>query len=152
MAEKTEQLSAVRECTRKIQVLGREIRIHITDTGAGLSILIEGGDRGHIGAVAFAQPGEAAQVTAFAGHREDVICRRWVTELCRIYKGPVVVCAGVHYDNIGHNEIEEILNALNQELERINTSVDEKETGCLLAGISVISRQKNGYFSCEGGR
>ena len=75
-------------------VLGKEIRIHTLDTGDGIQILIEGGDRSHIGAVAAACLGECTMVTSFPGHREEIICRRWAEAVSTVYRGPVIVSAG----------------------------------------------------------
>lgn len=107
------------ERTVKCCVLGREICIHITDTGSGINVLLEGGDRSHIGAVAVAAPDLELQVLAFPGHREDVICRQWAGEIARKYNGPVVVEAGIHYDHIKKNEIKELLAVLEEELQVI---------------------------------
>ncbi|MDO4322703.1 MAG: alpha/beta hydrolase fold domain-containing protein [Lachnospiraceae bacterium] len=100
-------------------VLGREIRIHMFDTGAGLDVLIEGGDRSHIGAVAVAGPGMETHEIVFPGHKEGCICRRWAEALKEIYHNPVTVKAGIHYDNIGRREILEILDAMELVLKEI---------------------------------
>lgn len=114
---------------RKIVVLGREVRIWICDTGNGMTILIEGGDKGHIGAVAVAGMPFTMDVSGeetfqevcmtFPEHREDVVSRQWAKAVSAVYPGPVVVEAGVHYDGIGKAEIQEILEALEAELQQV---------------------------------
>lgn len=111
---------------KKIRVLNREIRILLHDTGAGLNVLIEGGDQGHIGAVAALSPQQPLQIITFPGHKEEVLCRQWARELCRVYHGTVAVEAGVHYDNIGKEEIKEIMDALKQELDKIVQQIEEE--------------------------
>lgn len=111
---------------RRVQVLGREIRIHVYDTGAGLNILIEGGDKGHIGAVAAAEPGAEIRSIVFPGHKEDVVCRAWAERLCEKYGGPVVVEAGIHYEKITKSEIQEILSALEKELGELEQPILRK--------------------------
>lgn len=98
---------------------GHEIRIWIHNTGQGINVLIEGGDRGHIGAVAVAGPGMETKVITFPGHREDVIVRRWSEELAAKYKVPVVVEAGIHFNKITKEKIQEVLQTLEKELEKI---------------------------------
>lgn len=117
-----------KECDRTIKrsVLGREIRIRMTDTGNGLNVLIEGGDKSHIGAVAVAAPDFSLQVITFPGHREDVVCRRWAEEIVKKYNGPVVVEAGIHYNQIKKSEIQELLTILEEELQTF-LSLLEKE-------------------------
>nr|WP_294673784.1 hypothetical protein [uncultured Blautia sp.] len=102
----------------KCKVLGHEIRIWFHNTGQGINVLIEGGDSGHIGAVAVAGPGMATKVIAFPGHREDVLSKRWGEELAVKYNVPVVVEAGIHFNQITKKEIQEVLQALEKELER----------------------------------
>ncbi|TGY91775.1 hypothetical protein E5329_19955 [Petralouisia muris] len=104
-------------CCKKIQVLGHEIHIALYDTGAGISILIEGGEKGHIGAVAIASAGKVTDSIVFPSHKEDVICEQWSERISAVYHGPVVVQAGVHYDHITPEQIEEILQGLTRELD-----------------------------------
>ena len=99
---------------------GHEIRIWFHNTGQGINVLIEGGDRGHIGAVAVAGPDMETKVITFPGHREDVIVRRWSEVLVAKYKVPVVVEAGIHFNQITKEEIQEILLILEKELERFH--------------------------------
>lgn len=113
---------------RKVTLLGREIRIHMLDTGAGLNVLIEGGDRGHIGAVAAAGADLPVNVVTFPGHRENVICRRWAEVLADAFQSPVVVSAGVHYDGIRPREIQEIIDTLEQVLKEIVEVKRERES------------------------
>lgn len=102
----------------KCKVLGREIRIWFHNTGQGINVLIEGGDQGHIGALAVCAPGMETKVITFSGHREDVICRRWAQVLAAKYNAPVVVEAGIHFNQITKEEIQEVLGILEKELER----------------------------------
>ncbi|MDY3918226.1 MAG: hypothetical protein SOZ59_04385 [Candidatus Limivivens sp.] len=115
-----------KEC-RTIRVLNREIRIHILDTGRGINVLIEGGDLGHIGAVAAAGAGRELTLVSFPGHREDVICRQWAEKISAVYPGPVVIEAGVHYDGISRGEIQEILEALGKELDTLVRMIESGE-------------------------
>lgn len=103
-------------CSKKICVLDHTINICIYDTGAGVNILIEGGEKGHIGAVAVAQSGKVTDSIVFPSHKEDVICEQWAARVSSVYNGPVVVEAGVHYEHITKEQIQEILDALDKEL------------------------------------
>ena len=102
----------------KCRALGREVRIWFHNTGQGINVLIEGGDQGHIGAVGIAGPGMETKVLTFPGHREDVISRKWATVLAAKYNAPVVVNAGIHFNQITKEEIQEVLRILEKELER----------------------------------
>ena len=111
-------------CCKKIHVLGHGINIGVYDTGAGISILIEGGERGHIGAVAIALSGRLIESIVFPSHKENVICEQWAAKLSSVYNGPVVVEAGVHYDNITKEQIQEILEVLDKELDSLEKHIE----------------------------
>lgn len=102
---------------KTVTVLEREIHITVLDTGCGMQVLIEGGDKGHIGAVSAASPDIPVQTVVFPGHREDVISSRWAETLCREFGVPAVVSAGVHYDNITKEQILKLLDVMDRELE-----------------------------------
>lgn len=104
---------------RNLMILGKIVRIQITDTGRGMNILLSGGDSAHIGAVSVAEAGNILQSIEFPGHKEEVVCRKWAKCISEIYAGPVVVEAGIHYDQISGERIQEILNRLDLELERL---------------------------------
>ncbi|MCD8190045.1 MAG: hypothetical protein LUD78_07470 [Clostridiales bacterium] len=105
--------------TRDVQVLGQPIHVLVYDTGSGLSVLIEGGDRGHVGAAAVALPGQPVQVLELPGHRDGVLCRRWAEALSNACQVPVAAVAGVHYDGILKPQIQEILDVLEEELQAV---------------------------------
>lgn len=103
--------------SNEITVLGRGIRINLYDTGAGINILIEGGEKGHIGAVAVAESGALIESIVFPSHKEGVVCEQWAKRVSSVVCGPVVVEAGIHYDNITKDQIQEVLEALDKELD-----------------------------------
>lgn len=108
-----------RQYAGRITLFGREIFVTATDTGGGMDVLIRGGDKGHIGAVAVGVPDREPQIITFPGHREDVVCEKWVREISKSYPFPVVVSVGIHYDGIGREQIEEILRSLDGMLEEM---------------------------------
>lgn len=98
-------------------IFGKSVCMAITDTGKGMNILLSGGDCAHIGAVSVAASGKVLHTTAFPGHREDVVCKKWAESISKVYAYPVVVEAGIHYDNISGAQIQTILDRLDRELE-----------------------------------
>lgn len=106
-----------KECSKTISVLGHGITIDVYDTGAGINILIEGGEKGHIGAVAVAESGKVVAEFSFPSHKDGIVCKKWAETVSRSVCDPVVVEAGIHYDNITREEIQEVLGALDKELE-----------------------------------
>lgn len=115
--------------SRDVQVLGQSIHVLVYDTGKGLSVLIEGGDQGHIGAAAVALPGQPVQMLELPGHRDGVICQRWAGQLSEAFQVPVAAVAGVHYDGITREQIQAVLDALEEELQTV-LRLFQAEPGC----------------------
>lgn len=88
---------------------GREITARVTVLDGGVQILLSGGDRPHIGAVGILDPEGRLTVTQFPGHREGVLCERWLGALADSGAVPAVITTGVHYDNAAKDDIQEIL-------------------------------------------
>jgi len=82
---------------------GRRIRARLAWVGRDLVVVVGGGDRPHVGAVAVARPGPGdpvVSVLGLPGHREDVPAGRWAERLCRSTGGTVVVSVGIHQDGL----------------------------------------------------
>ena len=84
-----------------------------------ISISIYGGDLPHIGAVAVLCPTGEISLTEFPRHKESVICEQWITTLKQLGFTSAVIHAGIHYDNICKNEINDILVLSKQLLEKV---------------------------------
>jgi len=101
------------------EVLGKTVEALIADTGAGLSVTVSGGDRGHIGAVAAKAPGEDLLSRQFPSHREGIVADKWARVLSDHFGETVSVSCGVHYDNAAKEQIEEILRGLDSLLDEV---------------------------------
>jgi gallate decarboxylase subunit D len=81
-------------------------------------IVIWGGDKPHIGAVALAQPRQSlknpdkrsatASVLCILGHKEDAVVKTVAERLAAFANHPVVVTAGMHWDNIQETDLNKI--------------------------------------------
>ena len=84
--------------------------------GNDLCVVIRGGDLPHLGAVAVAQARPSLQdptkrsattsVITLLGHKEDVVARQVAHELAARLDKNVVVCCGIHVDNITTDELQ----------------------------------------------
>lgn len=88
---------------------GKIIAADATITDSGVQIGLFGGDKPHIGAVGVLDPAGKIMVTQFGTHREGILCQQWCEALAKAGCIPAVVSAGVHYDNVGKDEIEQIV-------------------------------------------
>lgn len=87
--------------------------------GEDVTVLIQGGERPHVGAVAMAVPrpslndpartSATASVLAVTGHKDDELARAVSLHLAAELSCVVVVVAGVHIDGADEGDIEEIV-------------------------------------------
>ena len=99
--------------THKQMFRGKPITAEITVTDCGVQVGLYGGDKPHIGAVGIAAPDGNITVTQFEGHKEGVLCQQWCEELFKVASRPVVVSAGIHYDNASKEEILQVVEISN---------------------------------------
>ena len=55
----------------------------------------------------------------FTGHKDGVISDQWAVELHKRWAVPVVVSAGIHYDNITPSQINMVIETLTMLLKEI---------------------------------
>ena len=87
--------------------------------GADVLVAIWGGEKPHIGAVAVAQPrpslrdpeltSSSASVICLVGHKEDELVKATAEILAATLETQVVVTAGIHWDNLSPEAIEQII-------------------------------------------
>jgi len=87
--------------------------------GQDVLVAIWGGEKPHIGAVAMAQPrpslkdpdvtSATASVFTYVGHKEDDLARAAAEILAAALKTHVVVTAGIHWDNLTKEGIQQII-------------------------------------------
>ena len=91
------------------------LRLACRAMGEDLCVMLSGGDREHIGAVALAAPGEELRSLPRPGHREDDLARDLASRLARELEVAVCVTCGIHVDRLRPEELPIIL-AMAQEL------------------------------------
>jgi len=95
-----------------------ELHAQVTILGKDILVVLAGGVA-HIGAVAMAQPrpsladprkaGATSSVYTYVGHKEDSIAKTMAEKLSKALNRKVVVVAGIHWDNLRDEEIENIV-------------------------------------------
>ena len=93
------------------------LRTRVLKMGKHILIIVGGGEE-HIGAVALGEPGSSlsdknkvtatASVITRSGHKEDEIARKISISIASFLNQPVLVCCGIHYENITAAEIDRI--------------------------------------------
>lgn len=97
---------------------GFKISAVLHKMGGDLVVVLEGG-RAHIGAIGIAQPrlslsnpekmSATSSVYTFPGHKEDDIAKTMAQEISRSLGCRAVVVAGLHWDGITPEGIEEVI-------------------------------------------
>ncbi|MCU0578452.1 MAG: hypothetical protein MUF69_02795 [Desulfobacterota bacterium] len=116
---------AVQEGRFRLEALGASI-------GPDLLVAVWGGTHPHIGAVALALPRPSLQnkkktsatssVLTLLGHKEDVTAKMVSEALAATLKQNVVVTAGIHWDNLGPEDI----GAINELTKRLIAKIVDK--------------------------
>ena len=73
--------------------------------GPDLCVLIGGGSRYHLGALAFGSPEVQAGAYTFPGHKETMVVQRVSDRLRTHFEGHFMVGCGIHLDDIAQAEI-----------------------------------------------
>lgn len=109
------------------------ISVQVMKLGNDYNIVVQGGDRPHVGCAVLAIPrlsltgdgsmSATASVLNVTGHKDEMICR-YLAEHIAMKKNAVVVCAGgFHEDGIRQEQIQEVLDAVKEIEKQI---LDEK--------------------------
>ena len=99
----------MRQFELKRTLFGADVTAQVTVLDEGIHVLLTGGERNHVGAVALAQNGELLACPSFPGHKERVVSEHWALALSREIGSCATVACGIHYDNATAEQISEIL-------------------------------------------
>lgn len=97
----------------------KTIQMDFDPDQAPMRLTLTGGDRPHVGAIGFIQANGGISVTESPGHKEGILCQRWCVALESAGCKPLRMEAGIHYDALtqeGIQDVLEITDALLQEM------------------------------------
>ncbi|SDM60631.1 prenylated flavin chaperone LpdD [Lachnospira pectinoschiza] len=114
----------VRIIEKEASCLGDKIYLKAVLTSEGITVSLAGGHKAHIGAVAVCDPAGLVSLHAFPGHKEGVLAESFAKKIFENTRYPVVVSAGIHYDNISPKGIEKVLAACNSLLSKFLGELD----------------------------
>ncbi len=96
-----------------------DLSASVVEVGQDFVVVIWGGERPHVGAVALAQSrpslkdaekkSATASVLSILGHKEDAVVKSISERLAAVADRPVVVTAGMHWDNLKESDLNHIL-------------------------------------------
>jgi len=95
-----------------------QIQVEVHPYPDGLSILLYGGDKPHIGAVALSIPRQSLKnkksiscstsILTITGHKDDLIAKEMAEVISKNINKTVVVIAGVHIEEASERDIEKV--------------------------------------------
>lgn len=104
----------------------------VTLCGTDIAVIIAGGTRQHIGAVALAEPRKSlahdgvsatASVLCLTGHKEDLWARSAALEIAASCQATTVVSVGIHIDNATSGDLENFTKNFQQLLADIKATL-----------------------------
>lgn len=90
------------------------ISVHCQQLDYGYEVRIFGGQCSHVGSVTVSDEQGTLQTITLPGHKENIITEQWASEIQEIVKQPVTVMAGVHYDDLKKEQLQEVIQLLNK--------------------------------------
>jgi len=105
--------------------------------GDDLQVVIWGGERPHVGAVAVAEPrvsrsdpkrtSASSSVICLSGHKEDELARDAALRLAIVSHAAVAVTAGLHWDQLEADNIKDILQLCDELIRDAETWLEEQQ-------------------------
>lgn len=83
--------------------------------GEDLSVLIDGGDTPHVGAVTIYTKDEGVKSIVFKNHKDYIISEKFIEYIKDSVNGNIVVSCGIHVDNITREQLN-IVNKISEEI------------------------------------
>ena len=75
----------------------------------GISVIVTGGNKSHIGSISVAEADGSINTTTYPGHKDNVVGEHWARMLAKKYSCRVIVVCGIHYDNVTKDMIASIV-------------------------------------------
>lgn len=99
----------MKQFTISRQLFGAEIRAWVRMGQDGTRASVSGGQLPHVGAVSVVNAEGECKTVQYPGHRDAAVSERWAKALAAAGFRPVMVEAGIHYDNLSREGIGQVL-------------------------------------------
>jgi len=77
--------------------------------GDDFLLVLQGGQRPHIGAVVTCQPGKASSIVKLGEHKDHIVLRPLAETMCKKYGVTVVAVGGIHIDDATKEDIDLVI-------------------------------------------
>lgn len=82
-----------------------KLKLNAIEMGEDLCVIVTGGDKPHLGAVTIGSKRVDANTFCFPHHKEDSVTRLLYSLITESFDKNVIVCCGIHVDDISTEEI-----------------------------------------------
>jgi hypothetical protein len=105
-----------------IKTKGRiNIKLNAIEMGEDLCVIVTGGDKPHLGAVTVGSNNSESNTFCFPHHKEDSVTRLLYSVITETFNKNVVVCCGIHIDNIAKEEISSVISLCSEMIMELKT-------------------------------
>lgn len=98
------------------ELMGAPVTAHVICLSGGLQVTVYGGTLPHIGAVSVVDPQGNVTTQQFPTHKDGVVSELWAGALLTSGCCPAVVTAGIHYDDLSQEQIDQVVALTNEML------------------------------------
>ena len=77
--------------------------------GDDVLLILQGGEKPHVGAVVTCEPGEEPILVKLGTHKDHVVLAPIAKKACESYQTTVVAVGGIHVDNASKKDIDLII-------------------------------------------
>ncbi|MFW9946583.1 MAG: hypothetical protein ACFFBZ_12970 [Promethearchaeota archaeon] len=98
-----------------------KVDLNSFEMGDGLVLMLTGGNKPHIGAVALAIPYKqtsSASLLSVYGHKDGEIAKPIAEKVSKVIRKTIVVIVGIHLDNATKEDIQQFINNSNNEVDK----------------------------------
>lgn len=79
------------------------------EIGDDVLLVLQGGEKPHVGSVVVCQPGKEAHLIRLGSHKDYIVLRPIAETACEKYKTTVVAVGGIHIDNPTKQDIDIVI-------------------------------------------
>jgi len=97
------------------------IKLNAVEMGEDLCVIVTGGDKPHLGAVTVGSKQAEANTFCFPHHKEDAVTKLLYSLITESFDKNVVVCCGIHIDNITKEEIASVISLCSEMITELKT-------------------------------
>ena len=107
------------------ELMGAALTAYAVRLPEGLQVSLYGGTLPHIGAVSVVDPQGNVATQQFPTHKDGVVSEQWAKALSEAGYRPAAVVAGIHYDDLSREQIDQVVALTNEMLTELLETLGE---------------------------